>query len=774
MADIATLGLAVDSRPVADASKELDRITEAAKKAEAAAGGFGTKTEEAARKAAAANDNVARSADKVTASFGKWHAAAVRVAAAMGTVAGAFSIAALTRYADAWSDMQSRVGAAIKNMDAAPAMMQRIVDIANASYSPLDQTVEIYGRNVAVLRDLGRTATEAADFTEALNHALVTTATKGQDADVVLNALSRSIAIGGLRSMEFETIMSRSPRVLEAIADELGTNVIQLRALAQQGKVTGDVIVNALINNLEKLRAEAAEMPATIGDAFVRIQTNLTAFVGTMDKAAGASEMAASALLVLADNIGRIVTYVATAVTMFGTYYVAALTAAYLSTITLTGALTLLRAALIRIGIGALVVAAGELVYQFTRLVQAAGGFGNAMSLLGDVATEVWDRIKLGAQALVESLSAGWEGMKATFFYALHDMAAGFANFIGGVAAAINSVFGTDLNTAPMTGMLADLNAAGNTAMVNRNAGRKSAAGLWAQATAPLESIKALQDVMAGAKEATDGAAEAAARLNAALAETGGGGGAADRAAKAIRSVADEAARASQAALDFGKDLVKGFISDLRSGLEQGKSFWESFANAAVRALDKIIDKLLNEVLDAIFRVNQASGGGGILGFLGGLFGGGGGISPVASAFIAGGGVGLFAKGGAFQNGNVIPFARGGIVSQPTIFPMANGMGLMGEAGPEAVMPLRRLPNGRLGVEAANVNHPQPANDYVLTVRFVNERGEEVQRAQVRGGDQSVDVTLDRIMAEKIATPGSATSRAIEERYGLRNRVATR
>lgn len=255
---------------------------------------------------------------------------------------------------------------------------------------------------------------------------------------------------------------------------------------------------------------------------------------------------------------------------------------------------------------------------------------------------------------------------------------------------------------------------------------------------------------------------------------------AAGKAGKGAKDALDKARKAaedaSKSALDFSKDLVKGFVSDLRSGLEQGKSFWESFANAAVRALDKIIDKLLNEVLDAIFRVNQAGGGGGggILGFLGGIFGGGGGISPVASAFIAGGGVGLFAKGGVFESGNVIPFARGGIVSQPTIFPMATGMGLMGEAGPEAVMPLRRLPNGRLGVEAANVNHPQPANDYVLTVRFINERGEEVQRAQVRGGDQSVDVTLDRIMAEKIATPGSATSRAIEERYGLRNRVATR
>lgn len=59
----------------------------------------------------------------------------------------------------------------------------------------------------------------------------------------------------------------------------------------------------------------------------------------------------------------------------------------------------------------------------------------------------------------------------------------------------------------------------------------------------------------------------------------------------------------------------------------------------------------------------------------------------------------LVARGGVFEGGNVIPFARGDVVEQPTLFPMARGIGLMGEAGPEAVLPLRRLPSGRLGVE---------------------------------------------------------------------------
>ena len=60
-----------------------------------------------------------------------------------------------------------------------------------------------------------------------------------------------------------------------------------------------------------------------------------------------------------------------------------------------------------------------------------------------------------------------------------------------------------------------------------------------------------------------------------------------------------------------------------------------------------------------------------------------------------------FAKGGVLQNGQVTPFAYGGVVNKPTLFPMARGMGLMGEAGPEGILPLRRGRSGRLGVEAS-------------------------------------------------------------------------
>lgn len=295
------------SRDAAELRAEIANATQAvgalAESAKGAAGGLDTASD-SAEGLANRLDEVDVATKSVNNSGAEMAQMFNRAALALGAFIGGRQLISM---ASQWSDMQSRVGAAIKDMERAPEMMQRLVDVADASYAPLSQTVEIYGRNVAVLDALGYSADQAADFTEALNHALVITATKGQDADVVLNALSRSIAIGGLRQLEFETIMSRSPRVLEAVAEAMGTNIVGLRDLAAQGMVTGEVIVDALIGGLDQLSAEAEAMPATIEDAFMRLNNALLEFIGTTDQANGVSTVLVGVLEMVRENIGTVV-----------------------------------------------------------------------------------------------------------------------------------------------------------------------------------------------------------------------------------------------------------------------------------------------------------------------------------------------------------------------------------------------------------------------------------------------------------------------------------
>ncbi|PSS59847.1 phage tail tape-measure protein [Ensifer sp. NM-2] len=95
--------------------------------------------------------------------------------------------------------------------------------------------------------------------------------------------------------------------------------------------------------------------------------------------------------------------------------------------------------------------------------------------------------------------------------------------------------------------------------------------------------------------------------------------------AQVMASVEAETIRMGEA-IEFSKMLTHSFFDDFFAGLERGKSVWESFGEAALGVLDRIADKLLTDVIDAVFEVGNAgkgAGGGGLLGLLGGLFGGG-------------------------------------------------------------------------------------------------------------------------------------------------------
>ena len=87
-----------------------------------------------------------------------------------------------------------------------------------------------------------------------------------------------------------------------------------------------------------------------------------------------------------------------------------------------------------------------------------------------------------------------------------------------------------------------------------------------------------------------------------------------------------------------------------------------------------------------------------------------------------------FANGASFSQGRVMPFADGGIVGGPTYFPMRGGTGLMGEAGPEAILPLRRGRDGKLGVATDGGSRPVTV---VMNISTPDVAGFERSRSQI-------------------------------------------
>ena len=117
------------------------------------------------------------------------------------------------------------------------------------------------------------------------------------------------------------------------------------------------------------------------------------------------------------------------------------------------------------------------------------------------------------------------------------------------------------------------------------------------------------------------------------------------------------------------------------------------------RALEDLVfqgdslSDVLSNLGDHIVRTTYRAGITPVTDHVGGLLGSG--IESLIQGVLP------FANGGAFSGGRVQAFASGGIVSSPTYFPMRGGTGLMGEAGPEAILPLARGADGRLGVQSS-------------------------------------------------------------------------
>lgn len=130
-----------------------------------------------------------------------------------------------------------------------------------------------------------------------------------------------------------------------------------------------------------------------------------------------------------------------------------------------------------------------------------------------------------------------------------------------------------------------------------------------------------------------------------------------------------------------------------------------------------------------------------------------------------------FAAHGAAYDGGVRVFASGGVVDRPTLFPMARGAGLMGEAGPEAVLPLKRGPDGRLGVGAG----PSGGNTSVIINDMRSASGAEpVEVEETRGpdGERMLQIMIRDEMNRQFGTGG--VDKAMRNNYGVTRQITRR
>ncbi len=235
-----------------------------------------------------------------------------------------------------------------------------------------------------------------------------------------------------------------------------------------------------------------------------------------------------------------------------------------------------------------------------------------------------------------------------------------------------------------------------------------------------------------------------------------------DGARLGLAEYANNATNAAMLAHDAIVGGFQGMEDALVSFVTTGKLEFSDLANSIISDLARVA---IQQSITAPLAAGLGSIIGGLFGpigsMVGGLFGGassaaGFGIAGELSSFMS-----LNAKGNVFESPGLHAYANS-IVSSPTVFPFARGIGLMGEAGPEAIMPLKRGPDGTLGVSSGA---PQ------IIINQIEDRGRAGKVEQRNeGGTTVIDMFVEQIVnkvASDISRGNGAVPAALTRTYGL-------
>ncbi|WP_454684882.1 tape measure protein [Ancylobacter moscoviensis] len=537
--------------------------------------------------------------------------------------------------------------------------LQSLFSIAQANGTAIEPLVTLYSRLSQSQKELGASSEDLLKFTDGISVALRVGGTSAEQASGALLQLSQALGGAVVRAEEFNSINEGARPILQAVAnglEEAGGSVSKLRSLVVDGKLSSETFFRAFMAGMGGLQAQAAKAAGTVDQGMTRIGNALVLLVGHLDETAGASTTAATNLNSVASAIEGLPSYIDAALSGL------AKLRSYLADF---GNLPIWR----RLGEAMGIDYSPEGLAELTGYNPNAGGKRAGSSRRGG-ATMARTGISTVSINDAPADGAGDKKSKAPSVNDFERMTQAIRDRTGAIEA----------ETAAQAGLnplVADYGFA-------------------------VEKARAEYDLLQAAHEAgltvTPELKQQIDNLATAYAN----------ASVTAAQLAESQGKFQQAAAEFndiGKDVLGGFISDMRNGV--------SAADALTNALNKVLDKLLDIALNNLFSPGGGAGGlGGIigqaLGFAqGGYTGPGGKMEP---AGVVHKGEYVFSKAATSKigAGNLEAlhrigkgYASGGLVAPtlPTINPASRGSSGGGAVAPQINVEVNNLPGTTADVQ---------------------------------------------------------------------------
>lgn len=246
--------------------------------------------------------------------------------AVTGLTLGAGLLHSLAGVSDEYTSLAARIRLVSSSNENAATTFNSVSQLASATGQHIAATAELYTRMARSLKGAA-SQTELLRVTETISKAAVVSGATAQESTAAIIQLSQGLASGTLRGEEFNSVSEQMPRIMEMLEKSLRVTRGELRKMAQDGKLTTDIVFRALKESAQDIDAEFSQMPVTIGRAVTELSNAWVGYIGGTNDALGASKIAAGVISGLAGNLDTLMTAVTVVALALGGRKVAALMA---------------------------------------------------------------------------------------------------------------------------------------------------------------------------------------------------------------------------------------------------------------------------------------------------------------------------------------------------------------------------------------------------------------------------------------------------------------
>ncbi|WP_063862660.1 phage tail tape measure protein [Enterobacter hormaechei] len=228
----------------------------------------------------------ARESERALSDLTKGFASAGKAAAA---ASAAFATGKIVQIADEWNSVNARLKQASSSADDFAASQRQLMEISQRTGTAFADNANLFSRAAASMREYGYSSDEVLKITEAVSTGLKLSGANTQEASSVITQFSQALAQGVLRGEEFNAVNESGDRVIRALAAGMGVARKDLKSMADQGQLTIDKVVPALVGQLDNLQDEFKSLPQTVSGSLQKVTNSFMQWVGGIDQATGAT-----------------------------------------------------------------------------------------------------------------------------------------------------------------------------------------------------------------------------------------------------------------------------------------------------------------------------------------------------------------------------------------------------------------------------------------------------------------------------------------------------